>query len=244
MNMKRIGLLAICLLIGAMALTLEAAEKRAVRLNYTAKTYQYELTPLPYAYDALEPYIDAETMRLHHDKHLQTYTDNLNKALEKHPEFHNQTLENILKNLDKLPESIRNDVRNNGGGVYNHDLYFSLMTPDARPAAVGRLAREIDKTFGSFSNFKKEFQKAAEEVFGSGWAWLAVDAQGTLKIVTTANQDCVLSWNMRPVLAVDVWEHAYYLKHQNKRADYLSAWWNVVNWDKAEELFLKSSERR
>lgn len=208
-----------------------------------SKTYKYELTPLPYAYNALEPNIDEATLKVHHDKHVQTYTDKLNKALEDHKELQDQPLDKILKNLDSVPEAIRTAVRNNGGGVYNHDLYFSLMTPNAKPAPTGELSKAIEKKFDSFDNFKSEFKQAAADVFGSGYAWLVIDEKGNLSIAKTANQDCVLSLKMHPVLIVDVWEHAYYLKYQNKRPDYLQNWWNVVNWDKAEELYQKAQSK-
>ena len=190
------------------------------------KTYPFSVPDLPYAYDALEPYIDADTMHFHHDKHLKAYVDNLNKALEANPAYQSWTLERLLADLDQLPEGMRTAVRNNGGGVYNHDLYFELMTPEAQemPAAVA-------DAFGGAEEFKKQMKAAALGQFGSGFAWLVADGAGALKIIALPNQDNPLSQGLRPLLALDVWEHAYYLKYQNLRASYIDNWFHVVNWN-------------
>lgn len=206
------------------------------------KHYPFTLPTLPYAYEALEPYIDRETNVLHHDKHFLAYVTNLNAALEKYPELHNKTLVELLLNLNDLPADIRNTVRNNGGGVYNHEFFFEIMTPDSPGKPLGNLAQAIDKKFGSFDNFKAQFKKAGLGQFGSGWAWLVADKNGELSIVATPNQDVPLHLDVTPIIAVDVWEHSYYLKYQNRRADYLDNWFNVVNWQKAEEQFLKAKK--
>jgi Fe-Mn family superoxide dismutase len=196
----------------------------------------YELPKLPYAVDALEPYIDAQTMTIHHDKHHQAYITNLNGALEKHPELAGKALEAILADLNAVPEDVRTVVRNHGGGTWNHSMFWEIMAPKAGGAPQGDLAKAIDKAFTSFDNFKSEFEKAANGRFGSGWAWL-VKKGGGLAIVSTANQDNPLSEGSTPILGVDVWEHAYYLKYQNRRAEYVTAWWNVVNWDAVASRF-------
>lgn len=202
-----------------------------------SKTCKYELMPLTYAYDALEPYIDADTMKIHHGKHVQAYTDNLNKALSELPELHSCSLEMILQHLEDVPEALRNVVRNNAGGVYNHNLFFDSMSADQKAAPGGDLAKAIDEAFGSFEEFKTQFKAAALGVFGSGWAWLAFHATEGLKIVKTPNQDTILHTGLQPLLLVDVWEHAYYLKYQNKRADYIDNWFRVINWDRVEERY-------
>ena len=189
------------------------------------KTYPFELPELPYAYDALEPYIDKETMHFHHDKHLKTYVDNLNKALEGHPEYHSWTLERLLSDLDQLPEGMRTAVRNNAGGVYNHDLYFDLMSPGDK-----ELPSAIADAFGSGEEFKKQMKAAALGQFGSGFAWLVADGSGKLKVIALPNQDNPLSQGLRPILGLDVWEHAYYLKYQNLRGDYIDNWFHVIDW--------------
>ena len=190
----------------------------------------FELPKLPYAVDALEPYIDAQTMTLHHDKHHQTYVTNLNGAIEKHPELAGKSLEDLLMDLNSVPEDIRTVVRNHGGGTWNHSMFWEIMGPNAGGAPKGELAKSVDSAFGSFDAFKSEFEKAANGRFGSGWAWLVKKGSG-LAIVSTANQDNPMSEGMTPVLGIDVWEHAYYLKYQNRRAEYVTNWWNVVNWD-------------
>jgi len=196
----------------------------------------YELPKLPYAYDALEPYIDKETMTFHHDKHHNTYVTNLNKAIEGHADLEAKTVEELISNLDAVPENIRTAVRNNGGGHANHSLFWTILGPNAGGAPTGELADAITKKFGSFESFKEEFGKQASGRFGSGWAWLVVN-NGELEITNTANQDSPLSEGKTPILALDVWEHAYYLKYQNRRADYINAFWNVVNWDEVAKRY-------
>jgi len=202
-------------------------------------TYPFELKPLAYDYNALEPYIDEATMHLHHDKHLLAYVNNLNAALENYPELHNKTLEELLSNIHALPNEIQTKVRNNGGGVFNHNLYFDLMAPNSPKKPVGKLAEAIDATFGSFEKFKETFKKAAMDRFGSGWAWLVADKDNKLMILSTPNQDVPLNLEVKPILAIDVWEHAYYLKYQNRRAEYIDNFFEVINWEKANELYSK-----
>jgi Fe-Mn family superoxide dismutase len=196
----------------------------------------YQLPNLPYAYDALEPYIDAQTMIIHHTKHHQAYVDNLNGALAKHPEIE-LNLEALLKDLDNVPADIRTVVRNNGGGVFNHNLFWTILAPARGQTPSGELLAAIAKAFGSLDNFKTEFETAAKTRFGSGWAWLIVDADKNLKVVSTPNQDAPLNEG-RPILNLDVWEHAYYLKYQNRRPEYVGNFWNVVNWEEVERLYL------
>ena len=196
----------------------------------------HQLPNLPYAYDALEPYIDAQTMIIHHTKHHQAYIDNLNGALAKHPEIE-LNLEGLLKKLDNVPADIRNVVRNNGGGVYNHNLFWTVLAPARGQAPSNELLTAIAKAFGSFDNFKADFETAAKTRFGSGWAWLIVDAEKNLKVVSTPNQDTPLNEGT-PILNLDVWEHAYYLKYQNRRPEYVGNFWNVVNWKEVERLYL------
>lgn len=198
----------------------------------------YKLPPLPYAYDALEPYIDKETMMIHYTKHHQAYVNNLNAALEKHPELAQTNLKAMLSNLDRVPEDIRTAVRNNGGGDYNHSLFWLLMKKDGGGEPKGTVADAITKTFGSFAAFQEQFNTAAKTVFGSGWAWLSIDKDGKLLVSTTPNQNTPLSQGMQPIFGLDVWEHAYYLKYQNRRPDYISAWWHVINWETVEENYL------
>lgn len=198
---------------------------------------QFTLKPLPYPYEALEPYIDKETMMLHHDKHEQAYVDNLNKAIAKHPELFNKSIEELLANLNSIPEDIREDVRNNAGGVYNHDFFWSIMGPEQGGKPIGNLAKAIDRDFGSFEKFKEEFDKAGLSRFGSGWAWLLSDNNGKLVVASTPNQDGPIPLKLKPIIASDVWEHAYYLKYQNRRGEYLDNWWNVVNWEEAEKNY-------
>lgn len=191
----------------------------------------FELPPLPYGYDALEPYIDSQTMQIHHDKHHQTYVDKLNTALEKYPDLQSKSVEELLKDLDSIPEEIRPAVRNHGGGHSNHSLFWKLMRKDGGGEPGGELGGELEKEFGSFEEFKKKFSEVAVTVFGSGWAWLVRDSAGKLLIVKTPNQDSPVSQGQTPLLGLDVWEHAYYLKYQNRRSEYIEAWWNVVSWD-------------
>lgn len=196
----------------------------------------YTLPELPYAYDALEPYIDVETMHLHHDKHHNTYVTNLNAALEKYPELAEKSVEGLIAYMDEIPADIRTAVQNNGGGHANHTFFWEIMAPNAGGAPTGALKDAIDETFGSFEDFKSEFKTAATGRFGSGWAWLVVD-NGKLSIMSTANQDSPLMEGKTPIIGLDVWEHAYYLKYKNVRPDYIAAFWEVVNWDKANEHF-------
>ncbi len=189
----------------------------------------HSLPPLPYAFDALEPHIDAKTMEIHHGKHHNAYVTNLNAALEKYPELQSKSIEDLLRDINKVPEDIRTAVRNNGGGHMNHTAFWNWMAPKAGGAPTGALGDAIKSTFGSFDGFKEQFTKAGVTRFGSGWAWL-IDANGKLSIESTANQDQPIMEGKKAVLGVDVWEHAYYLKYQNRRPDYLAAWWNVVNW--------------
>jgi Fe-Mn family superoxide dismutase len=186
---------------------------------------------LPYPYDALEPHIDTRTMQIHHDKHHQGYVNKLNAALEGHPDLQAKSVEELLGDLDALPESIRTAVRNNGGGHANHTLFWPSMSPDGGGEPEGALAEAINATFGSFSAFKEQFSQAAATRFGSGWAWLCVDGGGSLQVLSTPNQDSPLSQGLTPILGLDVWEHAYYLNYQNRRPDYIAAFWNIVNWD-------------
>jgi Fe-Mn family superoxide dismutase len=201
-------------------------------------TQPFTLPPLPYAYDALEPHIDARTMEIHHDKHHAAYVANLNKAVAEFPEVGKKSVEDLLKDLNSVPEKIRTAVRNNGGGHYNHSLFWQMMKKDGGGEPTGELAKVIDAAFGNFSAFKENFSKAALGQFGSGWAWLVLNGDA-LKIEPTPNQDTPLSAGKPPLLGLDVWEHAYYLKHQNKRVDYIAAWWNVVNWDFIAERYAK-----
>lgn len=198
----------------------------------------FELPKLHYAYDALEPYIDAKTMEIHHTKHHQAYLTKLNDALSKHPEISNKSIEEILKNLNSIPEDIRTVVRNNGGGYYNHNLFWQMMTPASHKEPKENLKKAIENEFGSFEAFKDKFNDIAITRFGSGWAWLAKKTDKSLVLYSTANQDSPISENLTPILGLDVWEHAYYLSYQNRRPDYITAWWNVVNWDYAEKAYM------
>ena len=189
----------------------------------------FTLPALPYAFDALEPHIDAQTMQIHHGKHHQAYVTNLNAALEKYPDLQSKSIEDLLRDINKVPEDIRTAVRNNGGGHMNHTAFWLWMAPKAGGAPTGALGDAIKSTFGSFDGFKEQFTKAGVTRFGSGWAWL-IESNGKLSIESTANQDQPIMEGKKAILGVDVWEHAYYLKYQNRRPDYLAAWWNVVNW--------------
>jgi Fe-Mn family superoxide dismutase len=202
----------------------------------------YELPPLPYDYAALEPHIDEQTMRIHHDKHHAAYVDNLNKALEKHPALMAKSPEDLIRALDAVPETARTAVRNNGGGHVNHTMFWQIMTPGGPAAPRGDLAAALQK-LGGLDTVKEEVNKAGLGRFGSGWAWITADRGGALKIESTPNQDNPLMEGRTPILGVDVWEHAYYLKYQNRRGDYLKAWWNVVNWDKVAERLAKAGGR-
>lgn len=197
----------------------------------------YTLQPLPYAYDALEPYVDALTMEIHYTKHHQGYVDNLNKALQTYPELQNKPLIELLSSLNEVPESIRESVRNNGGGHFNHSMFWSLMKPHGGGEPHDLVAQAINKKFGNFASFKEQFNTAAKSRFGSGWAWLSLDKQGTLVLSSSANQDNPLMQGHMPFFGLDVWEHAYYLKYQNKRPDYINAWWQVIDWEHIEESY-------
>ena len=190
----------------------------------------HALPPLPYDYNALEPHIDEQTMRIHHDKHHAAYVNNLNAALEPYADLQGKSLEALISNLDAVPEAIRTTVRNNGGGHHNHTLFWEIMAPGGAKAPTGALAAAIDKELGGFDKFKEAFAKACATRFGSGWGWLARRKDGSLEVYSTANQDSPVMEGKVPLLGCDVWEHAYYLKYQNRRPDYVSAWWNVVNW--------------
>ncbi len=198
----------------------------------------YTLPPLPYAYGALEPYIEAQIMELHHVKHQQAYVNGLNDALSQYPELFEKPLYELLKNLDQVPAPIQTAVRNHGGGVLNHTFFWHLMSAKGGGEPVGKSAEAIKDVFGGFELFKDQFSTAAKGRFGSGWAWLSLDKSGVLVISSTANQDTPLSGGLLPVMALDVWEHAYYLQYFNRRTDYICAWWNVVNWEQVEENYI------
>ncbi len=219
---------------GAIAQTTPAAPAAGA-----APTGPFTLPPLPYTYDALEPHIDAQTMQIHHDKHHAAYVANLNKAVAGFPNLQTKSVEDLVKDLNSVPENIRTAVRNNGGGHYNHSLFWQMMKKGGGGEPSGDLAKAIDGAFGSFSAFKDNLAKAGVGQFGSGWAWLVLDGK-VLKIQPSPNQDTPLSSDKMPLLGVDVWEHAYYLKYQNKRADYIAAWWNVVNWDFVADRYAKA----
>ncbi|HOC43574.1 MAG TPA: superoxide dismutase [Thermoanaerobaculales bacterium] len=199
---------------------------------------KHQLPPLPYAFDALEPHIDARTMEIHHGKHHAAYVNNLNAALDKHPKLYERAVEDLLRDLPQLPEDIRTAVRNNGGGHANHAFFWPLLSPKGGGAPVGELAAVIGGEFGTVEAFKEKFTTAATTRFGSGWAWLSVDRHGKLVVSSTANQDSPVSDGLKPVLGLDVWEHAYYLKYQNRRPDYIAAFWNVVDWERANANFV------
>lgn len=197
---------------------------------FSKETYPFRLPELPYAYHALEPFIDQRTMYFHHDKHLKTYIDNLNKALEAYLEYQTWTLEELLTRLPELPEELRTPVRNNGGGVYNHEMYFHLMAPAGQPFST-----EVAEAFGGEDNWKRQMKAAALGQFGSGFVWLVRDTTGAMKIIALPNQDNPLTIGLQPILPLDVWEHAYYLKHQNLRSDYIDDWFHVINWNAVEQ---------
>lgn len=199
----------------------------------------HELPKLPYAYDALEPYIDAKTMEIHHSKHHATYVAKLNETLTGFPDLQKRTIKELLEGLQNLPDALKPAIRNHGGGHFNHLFFWEIMNPPVGGGGVatGELAKSIVKKFGSFEKFQEDFSKAAIGVFGSGWIWLVLDNIEGLKIVQTSNQESPISNGLKPILCLDLWEHAYYLKYQNRRVDYVSAWWNVVNWHKVEEFF-------
>lgn len=199
----------------------------------------FELPALPYDFDALEPHIDTQTMQIHHGKHHAAYVNNLNAALAKYPEFAEKTLAELISDPTTLPEDIQTAVRNNGGGHFNHSLFWSVMAPNAGGEPTGELKAAIDAAFGSFQDFKDTFAKAAATRFGSGWAWLGVK-DGKLVVLSMPNQDAPLMAGLTPILGLDVWEHAYYLKYQNRRPDYITSWWNVVNWDEVSRRYAEA----
>jgi Fe-Mn family superoxide dismutase len=200
----------------------------------------HQLAPLPYSYDALEPFIDTQTMQLHHDKHHAAYVNNLNGAIEKYADLQSKSVEELVKMLDSVPEDIRATIRNNAGGDVNHTMFWQIMKPNGGGEPTGDLASAIDSTFGTFDTFKQQFNDAGVKRFGSGWVWLVKNNQGNLQITSTANQDSPLSEGYYPIMGNDVWEHAYYLKYQNRRPEYLNAWWNVINWDEINRRFAES----
>jgi Fe-Mn family superoxide dismutase len=197
----------------------------------------FALPPLPYDYAALEPHIDARTMEIHHTKHHQAYVNNLNAALEKAPEFQQKSLDDIIANLSKVPDAVRTAVRNNAGGHWNHSMFWLIMSPKGGGDPSGNLGDAVAKSFGDMAKLKEQFNAAASSRFGSGWAWLVADGSGALKIESTPNQDNPAMDGRYPILGLDVWEHAYYLKYQNRRADYIAAWWNLVNWPEVAKRF-------
>ncbi len=199
----------------------------------------HTLPDLPYEYDALELYIDSETMKLHHDKHHAAYVKNLNDALSKHEEIFDKSLEDLIKNINEVPEDIRTAVKNNGGGHLNHSMFWQIMKPNGGGKPSGELDEEIKKHFGSFEDFQNKFNDVGVKRFGSGWVWLVKDKDGKLDVISTANQDNPISEGLLPIMGNDVWEHAYYLKYKNARPDYLKAWWNIVNWEEVQNRFEK-----
>lgn len=224
---------------GTLLGTLPAASWAAPTIATVTATEMFKLPPLTYDYNALEPHIDAATMKFHHDKHHAAYVKNLNAAVTKYPELKTKTVEQLLTSLSTLPKDIQTTVRNNGGGHYNHTMYWQIMGPKGGGKPTGEIAAAIQKQFGSFDTFKTQFNEAGTKLFGSGWVWL-VNQQGKLKIITTPNQDSPISEGIYPIMGNDVWEHAYYLKYQNRRPDYLAAWWNVINWNEVNNRFAKS----
>ncbi len=220
------------------ALRSYGAEASSHEANPDTGSGPYKLPPLPYAYDALEPHIDVRTMQIHHDKHHAGYVKKLNAALADHAALAQKSPEELLRDLAAVPEEIRKDVRNNGGGDYNHTLFWKMMKPKGGGEPTGKLAKALEQKFGGFADFKEKFSKEAGNVFGSGWAWLVLDGN-ELAIDSTPNQDSPISQGKTPLLGIDVWEHAYYLKRQNRRPEYIEAWWNVVNWDYVAERYSK-----
>jgi Fe-Mn family superoxide dismutase len=203
----------------------------------------HELPPLSYDYDALEPHIDAQTMQIHHDKHHAAYVNNLNAALANYPDLQSKSAEELIKDLNAVPEAIRMAVRNNGGGHVNHTMFWNIMGPNGGGEPTGAIGNAIKEAFGDFETFKTQFNDAGVKRFGSGWAWLVWSSEGKLAIISTANQDNPMSEGHFPILGNDVWEHAYYLKYQNRRPDYLAAWWNVVNWNEVNRRFAQAGGR-
>lgn len=204
----------------------------------------FELPPLPYDYNALEPYIDTQTMQIHHDKHHQAYVTNLNNALQGQDQLASMSVDDLLRNINQVPDSIRTAVRNNAGGHSNHTMFWNIMKPNGGGQPTGDLASAIQQVFGSFDAFKAALNDAGTKRFGSGWAWLVLDSSGKLQVISTANQDSPLMEGFYPVMGNDVWEHAYYLKYQNRRPEYLNAWWNVVNWDEVARRYEQARSGR
>lgn len=233
-NYILIGFLLMCLLLIALYAVMYY-DKKSSPMEPEKDIIMYELPKLPYAYDALEPYIDAKTMEIHYTKHHQGYVTKLNEALSKHPEWQKVPLHDLLARLNEVPEDIRIAVRNQGGGHSNHSFFWQCMTPPPIKMPSKELLERIETSFGSLDEFKKQFNAAAVSVFGSGWAWLVKDKHGNLKVISTHNQDSPLMQGLQPILGLDVWEHAYYLKYQNRRPEYIDGWWNVVNWDFVEK---------
>lgn len=213
-------------------------------ITAAAEIAPFQVPPLPYAYDALAPYIDARTMHLHHDKHHQTYVEKLNAAIAKYPELSNKNAAELIQKLDRVPEEIRTVVRNNAGGHLNHSLFWESMAPNQAGVPTGTIATAINQSFGSFDNFKQQFNQTGAKLFGSGWVWLVLAKDGNLKIVTSPNQDNPVMEGNYPLLGNDLWEHAYYLTYQNKRAEYLNAWWSVVNWDVVGQRLAQAQQRK
>lgn len=237
------GLATLCLLTAFQGIA-QAQTNRATPVQLAAGELAAgpaELAPLPYAYDALSEVIDSETMQLHHDRHHAAYVSNLNNALKDYPNLQGQSVEALLRNLDSLPEAIRTKVRNNGGGHLNHTLFWQIMSPQGGGEPTGELGQAIEQTFGSFADFQSQFNQAGSDRFGSGWVWLVRNPGGQLEIISTANQDSPIINGQYPIMGNDVWEHAYYLRYQNKRADYLTNWWNVVNWPEVSRRFQQAS---
>lgn len=203
-------------------------------------TTTFQVPPLPYDYKALEPHIDAQTMQLHHDKHHAAYVKNLNEAVSKYPQLQGKSAEALLRDLNSVPPDIRTTVRNNGGGHINHAMFWQIMSPNGGGEPKGAIADAINKSFGSFAAFKKQFNEAGTKHFGSGWVWLVRTPEGALKVMSTPNQDSPLMEGLYPIMGNDVWEHAYYLKYQNRRADYLNAWWNVLSWDEINKRLVQA----
>jgi len=224
---------------GAVALALRPLNVFAQPAAKGAKGSGFTVPPLPYAYDALQPYIDKQTMEIHHDKHHQTYVTNLNKALEGHPDLLEKSVVELLRSIKSLPEKVQTAVRNQGGGHSNHTIFWRIMGPRGAGKPSGELGQAIDQSFGNFEKFQKEFSDAATTLFGSGWAWLVLDRGGKLQIVQRHNQDSPFMDGLSPILGLDVWEHAYYLKYQNRRPEYVAAWWHVVNWQAAGERYAR-----
>jgi Fe-Mn family superoxide dismutase len=223
--------------LGSFPSAVSALSEPLARNKQAMEEGPFKLPPLPYAYDALEPHIDKATMQFHHDKHHAAYVRNLNNAIKKYPQLKEMSAEDLIRNLDSVPEDIRTTVRNNGGGHINHSMFWEIMSPDGGGEPKGAIAKAIQTNFGSVEAFKKAFNEAGSKQFGSGWAWLVLDKDGKLQVMNTPNQDSPLLMGAMPIMGNDVWEHAYYLNYQNRRGDYLNEWWNVVNWDEVNKRY-------